>query len=61
MVNREGTGMLDRLKEKPKQRRSWVSKAPLKFQNILPYNGGCPTMGGGVCSGNGSPTEHINR
>ena len=39
--------MLERLKEKPKQRRSWVSKAPLKFQNILPYSvGGCCTMGG---------------
>ena len=49
MVNGERAEMLDRLKEKPKQRRSWVSKAPLKFQNILPYNAGagCPTRGGG--------------
>lgn len=55
MVNRERAEMLERLKEKPKQRRSWVSKAPLKFQNILPYSvggcctmGGCPTMGGAL-------------
>lgn len=48
MVNRERAEMLERLKEKPKQRRSWVSKAPLKFQNILPYNGGALQMGGAL-------------